>query len=128
MEMKSYTVLIIEDNDTLRKIYLETLKLDGYRALAAATLGEGRALLETERPDLILLDVNLPDGSGLDFCRELRGARQSKIPVLIISTLGTKKNISAGYEAGCDDYLVKPFLNDEMLERVKALIQRGSTE
>jgi DNA-binding response OmpR family regulator len=121
--MNVYTILIVEDNDLLRNLYKETLKLEGYRVLAAATLSEGQALLDTERPDLMLLDVNLHDGSGLDLCRKLRREWNSKIPVLIVSSLGSKKEIRAGYEAGCDDYLVKPFLNDELLARVKALIQ-----
>jgi two-component system sensor histidine kinase ChiS len=122
-ELALHTVLIVEDNDLLRNLYRDVLMMEGYRVLAATTLSEGRALLDTSRPNLVLMDVKLSDGSGLDLCRELRGELQSKIPVLIVSSYCSKKDISAGYAAGCNDYLVKPFLNDELVARVKALIK-----
>ncbi len=85
----------------------------------SGTIAEGRALLAGERPDLLMLDAELPDGSGFDFCREVR--MESDIPILLSSGLAAKERTVEGYGAGCDDYLVKPYLLDTLLEQLEVL-------
>jgi DNA-binding response OmpR family regulator len=115
-------ILIIEDDENILSANRQLLELSGYSVITAGTLAEGRKAVREERPDLILLDILLPDGSGLDFCRELR--QDSDVRILFLSALGTRKDIIEGLREGGDDYLAKPFLTEELLLRVAALLRR----
>lgn len=117
------TILLIEDNDDVREINREALSMHGFRTLEAETIAEGRALLARGGVDLILLDILLPDGSGLALCEELRGT--SAVPVLFLSALGENDDIIRGLRAGGDDYLPKPYDLNVMIERVKAMLRRS---
>lgn len=119
--MKTCKILIIDDSVELRRVLRMAFDLmwEDYQMLEAGTIAQGRVLLESETPDLLLLDVELPDGSGFDFCREVR--LHSEIPILISTGLAEKARIAEGYGAGCSDYLVKPYLLDTLLERIEAL-------
>lgn len=119
--MEPCKILMIDDSDELRRVLrmaFAAMRME-YQMLEAGSLAAGRTLLESETPDLLLLDAELPDGSGFDFCREVR--LYSDIPILLSSGLAEKARIAEGYGAGCSDYLVKPYLLDTLLERIEAL-------
>ncbi|MDL2234679.1 response regulator transcription factor [Christensenellaceae bacterium OttesenSCG-928-L17] len=119
------TILLVEDNPHIMKINSEALALHGYRVLEAETLAEGRTLFEAEKPDLILLDIMLPDGNGLDFCEELR-AQQMDTPILFLTAMNENSDIVKGLQAGGDDYITKPYHYDVLLARVEALLRRAA--
>lgn len=121
--MKKSTILIIEDDHDIRCANRAAFELEGYRVMEAGTLMEGRKIAEEFLPDLILLDVLLPDGNGLQYCKELRG--KNGIRILFLSALSTKTDLLAGLRAGGDDYMAKPYDMDELLLRVEALLRRG---
>lgn len=121
--MSKVTILLVEDDPDILRANRMALELEGYRVLAAETLQKGREAVAREKPDLIVLDITLPDGNGLAYCRELRGV--SGVRVLFLSALGTKEDTIAGLRAGGDDYIAKPYLMDELLARVEALLRRG---
>lgn len=119
--MEPCKILMIDDSAELRRVLrmaFASMRSE-YQMLEAGSLAAGRALLESEQPDLLVLDAELPDGSGFDFCREVR--MESDIPILLSSGLAAKERIVEGYGAGCNDYLVKPYLLDTLLERLEAL-------
>ena len=95
----------------------------GYNVYIAMNLEEARDIVATTDLDIILLDIMLPDGSGLDFLSELR--QDKNIPILILSALGKIGDKKKGLEAGGDDYLSKPYDNDELLLRIEALLRRA---
>jgi len=121
--MKDAKILIIEDDFDIRSANRAALELKGYQVLEADTLSKGRQIAKDLLPDLIILDILLPDGNGLKFCEELRG--KSGIRILLLSALGTKSDLLAGLRAGGDDYMSKPYDMDELLLRVEALLRRG---
>ncbi|MEN6313727.1 MAG: response regulator transcription factor [Clostridiaceae bacterium] len=121
--MKKATILIVEDDRDILNANRTALELTGYVVLAADTLSKGRAIAGELSPDLIILDILLPDGNGLSYCEELRG--KSGIRILFLSALNTKADVFAGLRAGGDDYIAKPYDMDELLLRVEALLRRG---
>jgi DNA-binding response OmpR family regulator len=104
----------------------ETLKEHGYRIIEAETISQCREVLEKESPDLILLDVLLPDGDGLSFCEELRSQASdaAHVPILFLSALDEKEEVIAGLKAGGDDYLSKPYDIFELVTRIESLLRR----
>jgi len=118
----SATILLVEDNPRIMEINAELLSLRGYRVLEAGTIAQGRALFEAEHPDLIILDIMLPDGDGLRFCEELRGG--SKIPILFLSALRQNEEMIAGLLAGGDDYMPKPYDINMLAAKVETLLRR----
>jgi len=122
--MKNKVIMLIEDDVMLLNSNRLLLESSEYDVISAETLAAARELLGKTRPDLIVLDIVLPDGNGLDFLRELRCA--SAIPVLLLTTLNTDKDMVKGLEAGGDDYLPKPFSVDVFLTRVRVILRRAS--
>ena len=122
--MEKHTLLLVEDNERLNEINRRALEGAGYGVLQACTIAEARAALAENPPCAIVLDIQLPDGNGLDFLRELR--KTSNTPVLLLTSLSTHKDTVEGLKAGGDDYLPKPYNLEVFLSRVDALIRRAS--
>ena len=122
-------VLIIEDERDLREIVEYNLKLGGYEVLTAATGRDGIELCRRRHPDLVLLDLMLPDWPGTEVCRTLkRDAETRHIPVIMVTARGEEIDRVVGFELGADDYVTKPFSVRELLLRVRAVIRRGAPE
>jgi len=117
-------LLLVEDNINVQSNNQKILERRGYALRQAMTLAGAREIIAEETPRAIVLDIMLPDGSGLDFLQELR--RSMAVPVLLLTALGTPKDIIAGLEAGGDDYLPKPYDLDVFLAKVAALLRRSA--
>ena len=116
---------LCEDDPAIRRIVLETLRLNGHTGVAAYNGGEALRLFTTDHDlDVLVLDIGLPDADGRDVCQALRSNGQSA-PVLFLTALGSVPDRLAGFSAGADDYLPKPFDVKELLARVEALTKRG---
>lgn len=116
-------VLVVDDDPELCELVERALRRDGHVASSAGSLDASRDALARHRPDLIVLDLGLPDGSGLELCRELRRVGDP-IPVLILTASARVLSRVEGLDAGADDYLVKPFAVAELRARVRALARR----
>jgi DNA-binding response OmpR family regulator len=116
-------LLLVEDEAHLREGLALNFGAEGYRVATARTLAEARALLDADRFNLIVLDLMLPDGNGLELCAELR-RRRDFTPILILTAKGQQKEIVLGLEQGADDYLAKPFHLTELLSRTRGLLRR----
>jgi len=117
-------VLVVDDHADTRKLLVRNLELASYGVKAAGSCDEAEAALALGAFDVVILDVMLPDGSGIDLCRRLRGAAM-QVPILLLTARGEVRDRVDGLDAGADDYLVKPFAVLELLARVKALGRRG---
>ena len=121
--MADACVLVVEDDPALRRSLSATLKAAGYRAQETEGVAAARRLNAHLRPDLILLDLGLPDGEGLDFIRELRGSGLT--PIVVLSARDGEAMKVAALDSGADDYLTKPFGVDELLARMRAALRHG---
>jgi DNA-binding response OmpR family regulator len=121
------TILLVEDNAHILKVNRAMLERAGYRALTATDLAQARAAVKTLTPDLLVLDIMLPDGDGIEFCRELRapGSGLQALPVLFLSAKNQNEDIVDGLRAGGDDYLPKPYDIRVLIARVEALLRRA---
>lgn len=117
-------LLLVEDDDSLALAIEFTLKDEGYEVIRASTVEEGKKAFEEYQFDLLILDVNLPDGSGYELCKYVRV--RSDVPIMFLTALDDEVNIVLGLEIGGDDYITKPFRVREFLSRVKALLRRNS--
>lgn len=124
--MSKNLILLIEDDPDIASANRIMLELEGYSVIEARTLKKGKELVENASPDLVVMDIMLPDGNSLDYCRELRG--KSSVRILFLSALGTKEDIVEGLRAGGDDYLAKPYIMDELILRIQSLMRRGNME
>lgn len=115
-------LLLVEDDLTIVSGLQYALQQEGYQVDSAQTLKEARALIEQTKYDLFILDINLPDGNGLDLCQEIRIS--SSTPIIFLTASETENNIVVGLELGADDYITKPFRLRELLGRVKAVLRR----
>ena len=121
MENNRFTVLVIDDEELNRFLVREILTEAGYAVFAAENGWAGREIARQELPDLILLDVMMPEESGYQTCRLLKEDRLTvEIPVIFISALDEPRNRLDGLELGAIDYISKPFRKDELLARVKS--------
>lgn len=128
-------LLVVDDDDAVRERLVEAFELDGYEAVGAEDIGAACSALESDRFDLMLLDVNLPDGSGYDLLQEVRAGRVrpperslAALPVVMISGRGSEYDRIRGFERGCDDYVTKPYSFGELRSRVAAVLRRQIQE
>ncbi|MDP5238231.1 response regulator [Uliginosibacterium sp. 31-16] len=115
--------LVLEDEPQIRSLLCDALHSLPLRSVAAGSMAEARELLAAECPQLIVLDLGLPDGDGKQFIGELRA--WSSLPVLVLSARSQERDKIEALDAGADDYLIKPFSRGELLARVRALLRRG---
>lgn len=117
-------ILLVEDDEALAMGIEFTLKDEGYEVNKVSRVEEAKILVRSEKFDLILLDVNLPDGTGYELCKYIR--TESDVPIIFLTALDEEVNIVLGLEIGGDDYITKPFRVRELLSRIKALIRRST--
>lgn len=117
-------VLIIEDEPHMRRFLRASLRANGYQVVEAATAREGLAQAAGRNPEVILLDLGLPDGDGHDVARQLR--RSTRVPIIVLSARGQERDKVAALDLGADDYLTKPFQVAELLARCRALVRRAN--
>ncbi len=122
--MSKQRILVIEDDAAIRRGILASLRFNGYDTLEAADDGVGRELALRERYDLLLLDLNLPGGDGLDILRAVR-ERDTVVPVIVLTARGDEGDRVKGLKLGADDYVVKPFGASELLARIEAVLRRS---
>jgi two-component system, OmpR family, response regulator RegX3 len=116
------TLLVVDDEVSYRDALDVGLTHEGYRVVTAASIAEARAAISTTTPHLILLDVMLPDGSGIDFCREL--AQSSTTPIIMVSARTSEVDVVLGLEIGAADYVTKPYRLRELVARIRAVLRR----
>ena len=116
-------VLVVEDEQGVRENLKELLASEGYAVDSAATAEDGTHLMRENTYDAIVLDVMLPDGSGLDMLKRFRKSGKA-VPILILSAMGGVVDRVSGLDGGADDYVVKPFVSAELLARLRALVRR----
>ena len=120
--MDQRRILIVDDEPGLRELVRIKLEHEGFRVVQAGNGIEGLELVREEHPDLVILDVMMPEMDGWEMCRKLR--EFSQLPVLMLTAKVQSKDIVTGLESGADDYLLKPFNMDELIARVRALLRR----
>jgi two-component system, OmpR family, response regulator RegX3 len=116
-------ILLVEDEAAITEPLADALEREGFSARVAGTVAEALEMAGSKEPDLVLLDIGLPDGSGLDVCRELR--KRGDVPVIMLTARGSEADRVAGLELGADDYVVKPFSAREVTARVRAVLRRA---
>jgi DNA-binding response OmpR family regulator len=124
MNEHKQTILIIEDDQTLREGLVEAFGFHEYQTLSAADGLRGLELWGQEKPDLIILDLMLPDRDGYEICRRIR-SDGDHLPILMLTAKGQEADKLLGFELGADDYMTKPFSLRELVARVKALLRRA---
>jgi two-component system, OmpR family, copper resistance phosphate regulon response regulator CusR len=125
MNHSGINILVVEDEPKVASFLKLGLGESGYSVEIAGDGATGFKTFQSGKFDLVILDINLPDVSGMEVCREIRKTSE-RIPVLMLTALGTTKDKIAGFNAGADDYLVKPFEFKELLARIRALLKRSS--
>ena len=126
------TILVVEDDDATRTFLADNLTADGFELLVADCARDGLRLLETKFPDLVLVDVGLPDASGFELLRRVRQADgvasriDPRTPIVLVSGRVSELDRVRGFERGCDDYVCKPFSYPELRGRVTALLRRAN--
>ena len=121
-------VLVIEDEPDIRKTIDYNLSKESFKVIQAASIEEGEKALASNKIDVIILDLMLPDGSGLTLCRDIKSEPKTKnIPVIILTAKTEEVDRVVGFELGADDYVTKPFSVRELILRVKAILKRGAS-
>jgi DNA-binding response OmpR family regulator len=117
------TILVVDDEPTLRETLVEALEMDGFRVVAAGDGREALTRFREERPDLVLLDLMLPELSGVEVCRIIRA--ESPIPIIMLTAKDSELDKVVGLELGADDYVTKPFSLRELSARIRAQFRRS---
>jgi DNA-binding response OmpR family regulator len=119
-------VLFVEDESSISGPFSKALAREGFEPFVAATAARALELADQIEPDIVLLDLTLPDGDGRDVCRALR--RRSDVPIVMLTARGTETDRIVGLELGADDYVVKPFSGAEVIARIRAILRRATPE
>ena len=120
--MNAVTILVVDDEPQIRRVMRSTLSTHGYVITEAKTGEEALESMRKERPDLVLLDMNMPGMGGIEACREIR--RASDAPIIMLTVRNAERDKVAALDAGADDYVVKPFGIEELLARIRAALRR----
>lgn len=118
------TILIIEDDRILNRGVSFALKKEGYDILSAYTKLEGKQIILNNKIDFLLLDINLPDGNGIELCREIR--EKVSFPIVYFTANDTEEDMVKGFESGCDDYIAKPFSVELLKHKISAMLRRNT--
>ena len=125
----SQRILIIEDEPDIRKTLEYNISREGYKVVSASSISEGKEQINSSDFSLILLDLMLPDGSGLNLCREIKSDKdKSPTPIIILTAKDDEVDKVVGFELGADDYVTKPFSVRELILRIKAILKRGESK
>jgi len=116
-------ILVVEDEPAISEPLADHLARDGFEPVVASTMSDAREAYRQRSPDLILLDVMLPDGDGRDLARDIR--KESDVPIVMLTARGEEVDRVVGLELGADDYVVKPFSARELSARIRAILRRG---
>jgi DNA-binding response OmpR family regulator len=119
-------ILLVEDEESISEPFSRALAREGFEPVVAKTAADALRLAALVDPELVLLDLMLPDGDGRDVCRELR--RRSDTPIIMLTARGTETDRIVGLELGADDYVVKPFSSPEVIARIRAVLRRSRRE
>jgi two-component system KDP operon response regulator KdpE len=122
--MNSASILIVDDEPQIRRVLRATLSSQGYTVAEARSGDEALEQIRGQRPDLILLDVNMTSRSGFEVCREIRGS--SDIPIIMLTVRNSERDKVQALDAGADDYVVKPFGSEELMARIRAALRRAA--
>ena len=130
---KAKTILLVDDEATIRDVVRRYLEIDGYRVIEAEDGAQALDLLRDQRPDLILLDIMLPGVDGFTLARTLRQRADyahllGDVPIIMLTSRGSENDRIAGFDLGIDDYIVKPFSPREVTARVRAVLRRSTTD
>jgi DNA-binding response OmpR family regulator len=131
MGLSEATIMVVEDDDATREFLADNLRADSYAVVAASSGRQALNLLEVKECDLVLLDVMLPDASGLELCRRVRGSDglaqriDPQIPVIMLSGRTSDNDRVRGFARGADDYVTKPFHYQELAARIEAVLRRS---
>jgi two-component system, OmpR family, response regulator RegX3 len=117
-----HVILVVEDEESYQDALNVGLSVEGFVVVGATTLAEARQLVVSKKPDLVLLDVMLPDGSGIDYCRELYDS--TRTPVIMVTARTSEVDVVLGLEIGAADYVTKPFRLRELIARIRAVLRR----
>ena len=121
--MNGRSVLLVEDNRSVQEFNKDLLEKKGHAVALAMTLADARNCLSRQEPDIMVLDIDMPDGNGLDFLRELR--KTSALPVLILTGHDKSADEVKGFDNGCDDYMTKPYTFEVLNARIDRLLYRA---
>ena len=119
-------MLLVADEATSAEPFAKILEREGFNPVVAATAAAARELFAKRRPNIVLLDLTLPDGDGRELCREWR--RESQVPIIMLTARGTETDRVVGLELGADDYVVKPFSAAEVAARIRAVLRRAAPD
>ncbi len=124
MSQNAITVVVVDDEASIRRFLRASFSVEGFRVLEAVSAKEALRMITQERPDLILLDLGLPDGDGVDVIREVRG--WTAAPIIVLSARGEEESKIMALDAGADDYLTKPFSVGELLARIRVSMRHAA--
>jgi two-component system, OmpR family, response regulator RegX3 len=115
-------IMVVEDEESYQDALNVGLSVEGFVVVGATNIAEARELFSSAKPDLVLLDVMLPDGSGVDYCRELHDT--SRVPVIMVTARSSEVDVVLGLEIGAADYVTKPYRLRELVARIRAVLRR----
>ncbi|HEY40844.1 MAG TPA: response regulator transcription factor [Dehalococcoidia bacterium] len=122
MSTKNPTILVVDDDERTQHMLGSMLRLEGYRVITASNADEALKQFNYESPDLILLDIMMPEIDGYDLCQRIR--EFSQVPIIMLTAKDSEQDTIDGLDVGADDYITKPFLSKELLARIRAALRR----